>query len=319
MAMTRRHLLAASAATVLAPVGSSAEPAAPLIFFEPGTASQVAYEQAIGAGADYLVAPVVLSQDGALVVADLELSAVTDIASHARFAARRKDKTVLGAPMSGWFVDDFTLAELKTLSTGPAAKRGAPPPTLLTLSEVIDIARAGSVREARVVGAAPRMMAAGYFSGAEVSLEAALARQISVAGFDSPAAAMRVQSSEPAALKAFGGLSRARRVQLFSGRGFGLEGAKGVCEAVGVVENLIVEDDAKGPMHANDFVASVHAAGLAVYAEFRPPAPHEPHGARERLTALFLAGVDGVMCADAALAARARREAADRRNPSTPS
>jgi hypothetical protein len=69
---------------------------------------------------------------------------------------------------------------------------------------------------------------------------------------------------------------------------------------------------------ATGLINLVHAAGLTIFVSSAPQGPHEPYGApRTRLMALFLAGADGVMCADVALAVRARADAMDRwRNPS---
>jgi glycerophosphoryl diester phosphodiesterase len=238
-----------------------------------------------------------------VVAPDNDLSAVTDIANRAEFAARR---TARGGA-EGWFAEDFTLAELQTLATGPAPKRDAPPAHLLTLREVLAAARAGSVREARVVGVSPRMVRPQRFAGGDLAIEPALANLIALEGYNSRAAAMIVQAAEPAALKAFGALSRARRALI-------VDAAEslpppGAVQAIAPAESLVVNDAAKGPMTTTGLVGAARAAGLAVYARCRPPAPHEPHGARERLTALFLAGADGVICRDVALAARARADA----------
>jgi glycerophosphoryl diester phosphodiesterase len=318
MAMNRREAILLAGAAIAAPRRARAMAGAPLIFFDAGPPARGAYERAIAEGADFLVAPVAMSRDGGLIVApDIELSAFTDVAARPEFAARRAEKTLGGGAVNGWFSDDFTLAELKSLAVGPAVRRGAPPPTLLTLPEVIDIARAGSVRAARVVGISPRMVRPDHFSGGDLAMEPALAGLIALAGYDSPAAAMIVQAADPAALKAFGALSRARRTRLAPPDD--PAAARGAAEALGPVEDLVVRDGAKGPMFATGFVASAHAAALAVYARSRAAAPHEPHSLRERLTALFLAGVDGVMCAEVGLAARARREATDKMRPATQS
>ncbi|HEY2179251.1 MAG TPA: glycerophosphodiester phosphodiesterase family protein [Caulobacteraceae bacterium] len=301
-------------AMVAAPWAVRAAAGTAVIFFDPALPSRAAYERAIGDGADFLVAPVVMSQDGGLIVApDVELSAFTDIAQRPEFAARRAEKALDGSPAGGWFSEDFTLAEMKSLATGRPDKRGEPAPTLLALQEVIDIARAGSVRTARVVGVSPRMIRPRHFSGGDLTMEPALAQLIALAGYDSPAAAMIVQAADPTALKAFGALCRARRIDLEPAQD--PAAARGMAEALGPIEDLVVKDAAKGAMFATGLVAAAHAAGLAVYARFRAPAPHEPHGPHERLTALFLAGVDGVMGPDAALAARARRDAMDKTLP----
>ena len=75
-----------------------------------------AYRVAIEHGADFVEPDLVATKDGVLVCRhENEISGTTDVASHPEFAARRAAKTVDGAAVNGWFTEDFTLAELKTL------------------------------------------------------------------------------------------------------------------------------------------------------------------------------------------------------------
>ena len=331
MNLTRRQAALIAAAAAATPSFARAEAPPPPIFFEAGpkAPTRAACEEAIARGADFLIAPVVATSDGGLAVApDNELSAFTDVASRPNFADRRKDKSIGGAPVSGWFSEDFSLAELKSLATGPARTNGrTPTPTLLALQDVIDIARAGSMASARVVGVSPRLVRPAYFAAQELDLEKRLAALIRLAGYDSAAAAMIVQSGEPAALKAFGGLSSARRVQLVEPEGgpadatapryqamVNAEGLRAVgawARSIGAPENLVIQPGPKGAIMTTGLIGVVHAAGLTIFVSAAPPAPHEP-SPRSRLTALFLAGADGVMCADVALAVRARVDAMDR-------
>jgi glycerophosphoryl diester phosphodiesterase len=335
MNLTRRQALALATAMAAPGVATAEAPPPPIVFVAPGpkAPSRAAYEDAIAKGADFLTAPVAVSSDGELVVApNNELSLFTDVASRPDFAARRKDKTIDGMAVSGWFSDDFTLHELTSLLTGPAKAGGralTAPPTLLSLQEVIDLARAGSVGAARVVGVSPRLVRPGYFAVQDVSLERALARIVRLNGYDFSAAAMIVQSNEPAALRAFGALSQARRLQLIDTEGGpsdpasmryqamitadGLEAVRTWAGAIGPAESLIIQRGPKDSIVSTGLVQAAHAARLKVYPRAAPPAPHEPYGgARTRLMALFLAGADGVVCADVASAARARDEAMDR-------
>src|ERR671916_488639 len=75
-----------------------------------------AYELAARQGADYIEPDLVITKDGVLVARhEPEISGTTDVAEHPEFASRRTTKMVDGGPMTGWFTEDFTLAELKTL------------------------------------------------------------------------------------------------------------------------------------------------------------------------------------------------------------
>jgi glycerophosphoryl diester phosphodiesterase len=200
---------------------------------------------------------------------------------------------------------------------------------LLALHDVIDIARSGSVATARVVGVSPRLVHPAYFTAQELDLERRLAAVVRLAGYDSAAAAMIIQSGEPAALRAFGGLSSARRIQLIEPEGGpsdpsalryqamingdGLRAVSAWAMAIGAPESLVIQPGPRGAIMTTGLINLVHAAGLTIFVSSAPQGPHEPYGApRTRLMALFLAGADGVMCADVALAVRARADAMDR-------
>jgi glycerophosphoryl diester phosphodiesterase len=74
------------------------------------------YQLAIDLGAELIEPDVVVSRDGVLVVRhESELSLSTDVAGRVEFAARRTTKEVDGDECTGWFAEDFTLAELRTL------------------------------------------------------------------------------------------------------------------------------------------------------------------------------------------------------------
>ena len=75
-----------------------------------------AYAQAISDGADYIEPDLVMTKDGVLVARhENEIGGTTDVASRKEFADRRTRKTIDGQQVDGWFSEDFTLAELKTL------------------------------------------------------------------------------------------------------------------------------------------------------------------------------------------------------------
>ncbi|WP_370297898.1 glycerophosphodiester phosphodiesterase family protein [Qipengyuania mesophila] len=75
-----------------------------------------AYERAIDQGADYIEPDLVVTKDLVLVARhENELSDTTDVADHEEFADRRRGKTIDGRLVNGWFAEDFTLAELRTL------------------------------------------------------------------------------------------------------------------------------------------------------------------------------------------------------------
>lgn len=116
------------------------------------------FELAIDLGADLIEPDVVVSRDGVLVVRhESELSLSTDVAEHAEFAARRTTRTVHGETVTGWFTEDFTLAELRTLRAVERMPTLRPLNTaydgrfgILTLAEVVELARRRSTPDRRI-------------------------------------------------------------------------------------------------------------------------------------------------------------------------
>ena len=113
------------------------------------------FELAIDLGAELIEPDVVLSRDGALIVRhESELSWSTDVSDRPEFASRRTTKLIEDGPRTGWFAEDFTLAELRTLRAVERMPGLRPHNSvydgrfgILTLAEVIELARARSTDE----------------------------------------------------------------------------------------------------------------------------------------------------------------------------
>ncbi|WP_406474570.1 glycerophosphodiester phosphodiesterase [Streptomyces platensis] len=74
------------------------------------------YQLALDMGADVIEQDLVPTKDGHLVCRhENDITATTDVSAHPEFADRKTTKTVDGVKLTGWFTEDFTLAELKTL------------------------------------------------------------------------------------------------------------------------------------------------------------------------------------------------------------
>ncbi len=332
--------LAAALTTTASSLRAQTRPA-PLVIARGGAAggpalSRAAYVSAIDQGADFLAGSLVSSKDGVLVVReDDELSGATDVAAHPEFAERRTTRVIDGVTREGWFTEDFNLAELKslTLTGGPRDRRpaAADRPTILTFEELIAVARAGCVSQARVIGVQADLDHPTYFATLDLALEPKLAQIIHAQGYNSPAAAMLVASEEPRALKTLGQLTTARRVQRI-GTGSGPPGAPGVSWADMLspeglaslarqvwavalpVEAVLDLSNPRAPQ-GTGLTAAADTAGLVVHAwagsatAVFPPPPFKAGDARRLLTDLFASGVDGVCAELAAPIARARADA----------
>ena len=119
-----------------------------------------AYELAIDQGADYIEPDLVATKDLVLVSRhENELSGTTDVASREEFEDRRRDKTIDGQKVAGWFAEDFTLAELRTLrakeripSLRPANARFDGLYQVPTLADIVKLVRAKEAETGRRIG-----------------------------------------------------------------------------------------------------------------------------------------------------------------------
>src|SRR5712675_2351762 len=74
------------------------------------------YRLAIEEGADYIEPDLVMTRDGVLIARhENEIGGTTDVAQHPEFAERRRTQIIDSETMTGWFTEDFTIAEIKTL------------------------------------------------------------------------------------------------------------------------------------------------------------------------------------------------------------
>jgi hypothetical protein len=131
------------------------------------------YKLAIELGADFVEPDVVVTKDGHLIARhEPELGGTTDVKDHPEFADRYTTKIVDGAPVSGWFAEDFTLAEIKTLYARERIPEIRPGNTayndqyrIPTLEEVIDLVKQVEVDTGRQIGIIPETKHPTYFGG----------------------------------------------------------------------------------------------------------------------------------------------------------
>lgn len=288
-----------------------------------------AYKLAIEQGADFIEPDLVLTKDGVLVARhEPEIGETTDVGSRHEFAARRTAKMVDGERMEGWFVEDFTLAELKTLrarerlpKVRPDSARFDGREAIPTFQEVVDLAKAESRRTGRVIGVYPEMKHPAYLAKAGLPIEPRLASALKANGLDSREAPVFVQCFEAEPLKAFAKLSKARRVMLVDRKDGELVSASGLkdiaafADGVGPHYALVLTQN----LAATAVVKDAQALGLAVHPwtvraenQFLPPmlrkgADEAAHGDAVALCkALYAAGVDGVFSDFPDLAVQAR-------------
>lgn len=291
------------------------------------------YLLAVHLGADYIEPDLVATADGVLVARhEPELGGTTDIAAHPEFADRHTTRVVDGSPCTGWFVDDLTLAELRTLTTRerlPALRPGNtryngrfPVPTF---AEILDLRARLSARLGRSIGVYPETKNPGYFADRGVPLEPALVGALRAAGLDRPGAPVFVQSFDAESLRQLRATLRTPLVHLIDDDAPELVTADGLAaiaahaDAVGVHKSLVIPHTAAGTLgEPGPLVADAHAAGLAVHAytfrnenaflpaDLRSGADDADLGdGRAECAAFLRAGVDGLFADDPATAVAA--------------
>ncbi|SEG97001.1 glycerophosphoryl diester phosphodiesterase [Nonomuraea solani] len=354
--MTMRRLLASVLSGVLAggtvavvltqtpPATAERRAGAPLVIGHRGASAHrpehtlLSYEAAIAMGADYIEPDLVSTKDHVLVARhENEISGTTDVAARPEFADRRTTRTVDGRPITGWFTEDFTLAELKTLRAKERVPDLRPDNTAFdglaeipTFEEVVQLARRHGV------GVYPETKHPTYFDSIGLSLEEPLLEVLNRYRVRKA----YIQSFETANLRELRGRTRLPLIQLITSGGApydwiaagstrtyddmvtpqGLREVAGYANGIGVDTRRIVPVDASGrTLEPTTLVADAHRRRLDVHvwtirnensqlpADYRlgnPASPAFPRATGDVmgwLTRLAELGIDGAFCDDPAM------------------
>lgn len=254
-----------------------------------------AYRLAIQMGADYIEPDLVSTKDGVLVARhENEISGTTDVAERPELADRETTKTIDGRTVTGWFTEDFTLAELRTLRAVERLPEVRPDNTrydgrfrVPTFEEVLELARTESRRRGRTIGVYPETKHPSYFDSIDLSLEEPLVRALKKHGLDRRTAPVFVQSFEVTNLRELDGVTNVPLVQLVDASGApydtvaagepttyqdmvtpqGLREIAGYADGLGANKFVVIpRDPATGAAgEPTEVVEDAHAAGLVVH------------------------------------------------------
>lgn len=295
-----------------------------------------AYQLAIELGADYIEPDLVITKDGVLIARhENEISATTDIAEHPEFAHLRTTKIIDGEIITGWFTEDFTLAEIKTLR----AQERIPQLrsfntkyngiyTIPTLEEIIDLAEKKSIEKNRKIGIYPETKHPTYFQSIDLQLETPL-----LTALEKTHVPVFIQSFEVSNLKTLAKKTNIPLVQLINDSGkpydfvmsdnprtyqhmskpAGLRKIAEYAQAIGVNKNLIIPRDSQGKLISpTSLVNHAHKENLLVHAwTFRNENYFLPldfqDNPQEEYKLFFELGIDGLFSdfTDTAVNARA--------------
>ena len=219
-----------------------------------------------------------MSRDGVLIVRhENEIGGTTDVADRPEFADRRATKTVDGRPVTGWFSEDFTVAELKTLRARERLPERRPANTafdgrepILTFDEVLDIAAAAGV------GVAPELKHPSYFEGLGLTMEDVFVATLERRGLTGANAPVLIQCFEVGTLRRLAARIAPPLLQLVAAMGGPVDRPdlsyarmitpKGLSDIVGYagwigVDTALIEPE---PGKPTALIGEAHAAGLKV-------------------------------------------------------
>lgn len=159
------------------------------------------YELAIAMGVDYIEPDIVSTKDGILIARhENNITETTDVADKPEFTNRKTTKIIDGKKITGWFAEDFTLTEIKTLR----AKERLPFRNhfydkkfeIPTLQEIINLAQQKTAETGRIIGIYPETKHPNYFQSINMALEEPLVNILHKNGYVSSDAPIFIQSFE---------------------------------------------------------------------------------------------------------------------------
>ncbi len=248
-----------------------------------------AYKRAIEQGADFIEPDLVMSADGYLVVRhENEIGETTDVANHPAFADRRTERVIDSVTVSGWFTEDFTLAELKTLrakerlpALRPASAEHDGEEGILTFEEVLYIAKAASQRTGRTISVAPELKHPSHFQSMGLDIEEAFLKVAEARGLTSADAPLLVQCFEVGPLQRLAQRIQTPLLQLMQVAGGpadrpdltyqsmatpkGLADIATYARSIGIQDTMVIPRDETGnTLPHTPLIADAHKAGVEV-------------------------------------------------------
>jgi glycerophosphoryl diester phosphodiesterase len=235
------------------------------------------YQRAIEQGADYIEPDLVMTRDGVLVARhEPEIGGTTDVADHPEFSNRRRTQVIDGETMDGWFTEDFTLGELKSLRARERLPKLRSANTefdgrfqVPTFDEIMQLAldtnrrRPGQPK----IGVYPETKHPAHFRALGLPQEAAVLETLARYSYDAPGSPVYIQSFDPHNLMELRHMTRLPLVQLLEHEVADLPGIAKYADAIGIAKALAT---AETVAQAHDVGISVHVWTFRAENEFLP-------------------------------------------------
>lgn len=256
------------------------------------------YRLAAEMGADYLEPDLVVTKDGHLVIRhDRYLSTSTDVGDHPEFADRQVIKE--GREEADWFIEDFTLDEIKTLRARQPYPGRSPEFdgqfTIPTFDDVLSLGRTMSEELERTIGVYPEVKHPSFFKSAGLDQVPPLLSAFDRYGYTERDAPIYVQSFEPSILRELHHRTGVKLIHLLPARTehLPLEEIAVFADAIGPYKNMLVKTEAGDD---SGLVGHAHDLGLEVHPwTFRNDALPRGFATPEEEIRFFLdLGIDGI-------------------------
>ncbi len=262
------------------------------------------YRLAIEEGADFVEPDLVMTKDGVLIARhEPEIGGTTNVAELPQFASRRRSQLIDGEQMDGWFTEDFTLAEIKSLRARERLPQIRPANVAYddqfevpTFEEILQLVAKENRDRRGTVGIYPETKHPEHFRQLALPQEGLVLQMLARHGYAEPGSRVFIQSFDPANLRMMRAMTRLPLVQLLEHELGDLNVIAEYADAIGISK----------PLATAEGVRAARAAGLAVHvwtfraenkflpAELRIGPSMSAHGKLEEEIDRYLArGIDG--------------------------
>jgi len=277
------------------------------------------YQRAIDQGADYIEPDLVMTADGVLIARhENEIGGTTDVAEHPEFSGRHRSQVIDGETMTGWFTEDFTLEEIKTLrarerlpSLRPRNRRYDGQFSIPTFDEILELATTANAARGGLerVGVYPETKHPAHFAELGLKQEAAVLQALERFDYAREGSPVFIQSFDPNNLKELRRMTPLPLVQLMEYELGDLDRVAQYADAIGIAKSLAT---VAAVNHAHALEMAVHVWTFRAENEFLPddlqrgfdPAGHGDLDGE--LTRYLSRGIDGFFTDFPAIGVRVR-------------